>query len=547
VAISPAVGARAPRRQSPKRRRSTAQASDPPQAAEAIERGSAEQALRGGDERFRRYFELGLIGMACTSPSKGIVEVNDELCRILGYTREELLQKTWAEMTHPDDLAADVAQFERVMAGEIDGYSLEKRWVRKDGEIIHSVMSARCQRRTDRSIDYFVGLVLDVTERKRAEKEARQAEEKLAESNRRFRLLAETLPQQVWSYDRNGSANYLNQHWLDYTGMTWEEARGNGGHAVVHPNDRPALDALRRQVSAEKKSFESEVRLRKKSGEYRRFLIQGAPFLSDTGEVLGWHGTNTDVEDRRRAEEELEKVRQELAMVTQITAMGETAAAIAHEMNQPLGAIVNNSNYCLGLLGQPKADKKKRAALQDIVADANRASTIIRRICGLTNGAKHPPRALNFTDLFEEVIHLCQRSLAEQQIKVTRSVAKNLPRFRGDRVQIQQVLFNLVTNAIEAMSETEEGVLSIRVARGKLQRNPAILVTVTDNGIGFALEMAEKMFDAFYTTKKHGMGMGLRISRSIAEKYGGHLTAKRNEGDGATFSFLLPGDESVYK
>jgi PAS domain S-box-containing protein len=544
VAISPAAGARAPRRETPKRRRSGAHESDGRHSAEAIEREPVEEALRSGDERFRRYFELGLIGMACTTPTKGIVEVNDELCRILGYSREELLQKSWAEMTHPDDLAADVAQFGRVTAGEIDGYSLEKRWVRKDGGIIHSVMSARCQRRADSSIDYFVGLVLDISERKRAEEEARQAEEKLAESERRFRLLAETLPQQVWSYDRNGSANYFNQHWLAYTGMTSEEACGNGGHAIVHPDDRPRLEALWREVSAKKKSFESEARLRKKSGEYRRFLIQGAPLLSDTGEVLGWHGTNTDVEDRRRAEEELENAQQELAIVTQISAMGEMAAAIAHEINQPLGAIVNNSNYCLGLLGQPNAEKKKRAALQDIVADAKRASTIIRRIRGLTNGSKHAITTLNFADLLDEVINLCQRSLTDHQIKVTTVVAKKLPRVRGDRVQIQQIFFNLVTNAIAAMGEIEKGVLSIAVARGKLERNPAILVTVTDNGIGFAPEMAEKMFEAFYTTN-NGMGMGLRISRSIAEKYGGSLTARRNEGSGATFSFLLPADESA--
>jgi PAS domain S-box-containing protein len=638
---------------------------DAPQAAEAIKRQLAEDALRTSEERFRRYFELGLIGMASTSPSKGILEANDELCRILGYPRQELLHKTWAELTHPDDLAADVVQFERVMAGEIDGYSLEKRWVRKNGDIVHGVMSARCKRRAGGAVDYFVGLLLDITERKRAEErlrrseaylaqaerlshtgswalniatgemfwseehfrivglesvagvpgyplalkvihaddrlfvvealeramreksefetdcrvvrpdgtvrfirsiaqpvfnqarevseyvgsiiditEARQAEEKVAESERRFRLLAETLPQHVWIYDANGKANYFNQRWLDYTGMTWEEARGNGGHAIVHPEDRPALEAVWRQVSAEKKSFESEVRLRKKSGEYRRFVIRGAPFFSDLGELLEWHGTNTDVEDCRRAQEELENAQEELARVTQITAMGEMAAAIAHEINQPLGAIVNNSNYCLGLLGQPQAEKKKRAALQDIVADANRASAIIQRIRGLTNGAKHITMTLNFAELLEEVINLCQRSLTEHQIKVKTAVGKNLPRLRADRVQIQQVLFNLVTNAIAAMSETEDGVVSIRVARGKVERDPAILVTVTDNGIGFAPGIAERMFDAFYTTKEHGMGMGLRVSRSIAEKYGGSLTAQQNEDRGATFSFLLPADES---
>ena len=145
-----------------------------------IERKRAEDAWRASEERFRRYFELGLIGMAMTSPAKRILEVNDELCHILGYERSELLQKTWAEMTHPHDLAADLTQFNRVITGEIDGYSLDKRWVRRDGAIIDSIMSARCMRRADGSVEYFVGLVLDTTERRHAEEKLRRSEAYLA-------------------------------------------------------------------------------------------------------------------------------------------------------------------------------------------------------------------------------------------------------------------------------------------------------------------------------------------------------------------------------
>ena len=141
---------------------------------------NTQEALRESEDRFRRYFELGLIGMATTSPDQGVLEVNDELCRILGYERAELLQKTWAELTHPDDLAADVAQFNCVMAGEFDGYVLDKRWIRKDGQVIDSIMAAKCQRRPDGSVEYFVGLVQDITERKRAETETAALKNALA-------------------------------------------------------------------------------------------------------------------------------------------------------------------------------------------------------------------------------------------------------------------------------------------------------------------------------------------------------------------------------
>jgi PAS domain S-box-containing protein len=171
------------RRRTPGKRRSRSVKRNAAFKVEAPRR-EAEQALRRSDVPFRRYFDLGLVGMAITSPTKGIIEVNDELCRILGYERSELLQKSWSEMTHPEDLPVDVAQFNRVLAGKIDGYSLEKRWIRKDGRAIDSILSAKCERRADGSVNYFVGLVLDITGRKRAEKKLRQSETYLAEGQR---------------------------------------------------------------------------------------------------------------------------------------------------------------------------------------------------------------------------------------------------------------------------------------------------------------------------------------------------------------------------
>ena len=507
------------------------------QAAELIERKRAEDALRASEERFRRYFELGLIGMAMTSPTKGILEVNDELCRILGYQRSELLQMTWAELTHPDDLAADVAQFNRVMAGQIEGYSLDKRWIRKDGRVIDSIMAAKCLRRADGSVEYFVGLVLDTTERKRAE-------EKLGESERRFRLLAESIPHHVWSFRPDGSCGYWNQRLIDYTGLT-EEELGSGGWPALHPDDVARVKSAWEKARTHGTAYEMEQRMRGRDGRYRRFMCRAQASRDAQGRPIEWFGTNTDVEERRQAEEALHKAQVDLAHLTRVTTMGELAASIAHEMNQPLGAIVNNGNVCLRLLSQASSrNDEVLEVLSDIVNDANRASAIIGRIRAMTQRTLPEETSLQLRDVIADVLALAHRELAEHRIEVRTELPEDLPRVFGDRVQLQQVLLNLVMNGIEAMRgvEDERRILTIAGQRDESAGRPSVRISVQDLGSGIEAENMEHLFEAFYSTKPQGMGMGLRISRSIVEAHGGRLWAAPNAGPGAAFFFALPAE-----
>jgi len=376
-------------------------------AGELIERQRAEEALGASEERFRRYFELGLIGMAMTSPAKGILEVNDELCVMLGYERSELMKKTWAEMTHQDDLATDVTQFDRVTAGEIDGYTLDKRWIRKDGRVIDTIMSAKCLRRADGSVDYFVGLVQDITERKRSEEALRAAQAQLAHMAR-------------------------------------------------------------------------------------------------------------------------------------VTTMGELTSSIAHEVNQPLAAVVTNGDACLRWLGNdpPNLDKA-RLSVAGIIKEGNRAGEIIQRVRALAK--KTPPQKtmLGVNEAIEEVIGLVGAELARHQVLLLKELMSDLPTVFGDRVQLQQVILNLIANGIEAMEPVTDRPRELSIG-SRATEDGRVLISVSDCGTGIGPESVDHLFEAFFTTKQEGMGLGLSISRTIVEGHGGRLSAIANKPYGATFQFTLP-------
>ena len=279
------------------------------------EHRQAEAGLRRSEARFRRYFELGLIGMAITSPTKGCLEVNDEICRILGYSRDELLRKTWAEITHPDDLAADVAQFDRVMAGEIDGYTMDKRWIRRDGRAIDSTISVKCVRRDDGSVDYMLALLEDVTEQK-------HAESALRESEARFRNMADHAPVGVWVTDARAHCTYVNEWWCRFTGTTPGQGLEFGWLKSAHPDDRDRILEAFRAANERRASFRLEYRVRRHDGEFRWALDTAAPRLGPTGEFLGYIGSVLDITEEKRKEEALRRSEAMLAEAQQIAHTG---------------------------------------------------------------------------------------------------------------------------------------------------------------------------------------------------------------------------------
>jgi PAS domain S-box-containing protein len=381
----------------------------------------------------------------------------------------------------------------------------------------------------------YVGTIIDITEQVRAEEELRRSEAHLAEAQRIGHIGSF-----IWNAT-TGECLWSKEHYR-MVGMdadTFKPTRDNTKE-LVHPDDLPVMEQTLMKAIRERSDYEMEYRIMRPDGvRYHRCI--GRPVAKSNGD-LQFTGVVVDLTERKQTEQALQEAQTELAHVSRMSAMGEMAASIAHEINQPLGAIVNNSNYCLPLVGKRATEKKKRKALRDIVSDARRASDIIARVRALTKRSSPEFTELNVRELMDEALTLAKHSLNEHGIIVkTRLPVDPLP-VHADRVQLQQVLFNLIVNAIDAMAglAKERRILTISVRRHKLDRQPAILITIADKGIGFSPKTADRMFDAFYTSKPGGMGMGLRISRSIIEGYGGKLSARRNKGRGATFCLILP-------
>lgn len=801
-------------------------------ASDITDRKRVEEALRRSEERFRTCFELGLIGMAITSPDKGILEVNGEICRILGYERSELMQTTWAQLTHPEDLAADIDRFNRVLAGELDCYSMDKRWIRKDGEVAYATISVKCLRRADGSVDYFVALLQDITHRKRIEDELRererflrqiaeltpavltvldlstgrhtymsrdvvnlhgytleeiaqmkevsldllhpddlarmlenfarlksctdreineieyrirhrdkswrwllsrnmpfaraqdgevrqvvsatlditarkQAEQSLRSSEERLRLLIESAEdyaivtldsdgrlngwsrgaERLFGYgehevvgrleeilftpedrargvpveeirralqegrvaygryflrkddsrffgagviailrdhgmqgfaritrdlterheaadalrlahsqlelrvlertsqlaalnarlieeieDRKRTESKLRRSEADLAQAQRLSGTGSGSwnvntgevvwsqesyriygfepgkvapsaelfFGIVHPDDRPAVEQNFNRVVSERTAYALTFRIIRPDGLIKNIYSAGHPLFNDAGELTEVLGTVVDITERVQAEEKLRKAHAELAHVTRAISLGELTASIAHEVNQPLAAVVTNAEACLRwLAAEPPHLPEVNDCVRRVVRDAHRASEVLSRIRAFLK--RTPPRRalLNVNELISDVVGIVHAQARSLGVSISIDLSTDLPPIYADRIELQQVVLNLSINAIEAMSAVTDRPRLLEIGTDR-EGPDSIRVTVRDSGVGLEAASKERIFDAFYTTKPEGLGMGLAISRSIIEAHGGRLWVTPSEDYGETFRFSLP-------
>jgi PAS domain S-box-containing protein len=446
------------------------------------------------------------------------------------------------ERIHPADLRAFDENLDRAIQEQSD-FEIHFRIVLPGGEVKHIDNLGHPVLNNSGELVEYIGTAMDVTEQVKARAALEEAFSKIKTSEATLRTIIDTIPTLAWSTEADGSAEFLNLRWRNYTGLSTEQAQGWGWQVAIHPEDVGWLSDQWRMTMSSGKSCELEARLRRYDGQYRWFIFRADPLIDEKGKIVKWYGTNTDIDDRKRAEEALRTSHAALAHVSRLTTMGELTASIAHEVNQPLTAVVNNANACLSLLpkGAPQF-QEVRDALTEIIDDADRASEVIARVRQLARKAPLERTPLDLRDVIAEVLALARHESATRRVTIHTEIPNEPPLVSGDRVQLQQVLLNLVVNGMDAMNTVEESkrVLLIRGHRETRDGRLETLVSVQDAGTGFKPEQMNRLFEAFYTTKPQGMGMGLAISRSIIEAHGGRLWAEANQGPGATFLFSLP-------
>jgi PAS domain S-box-containing protein len=621
------------------------------------EQRRAEQAQRESERESRLIVDTIPGMVALLSPTGWVEVVNHQLLDFFGQTLEELRDWGTNGTVHPEDMPHVADVFTRAI-GAGSPYIIVQRFRRSDGVYRWFENRGFPLRDTAGRITRWCVLLTDIDEQKRAE-------EALAASERNLQLIIDTIPAMVWSALPDGTADFFNQHYLEFVGLTTEEAAGWGWTVALHPDDMDGLAGVWMHSMATGEPGEAEARMRRHDGEYSWFLFRTSPLRDEGGGIVKWYGVNTNIEDRKRAEgelrraydsfadaqrlshtgsfvtdlvgddhtwseetyrifefepgtkvtvqrvrdivhpddlpsfdsmiargisgadvgfsfrlltaraavkhirgvahvveqvqgrpmfvgalqdvtetvvaeEALDRARSELAHVARVATMSALTASIAHEVNQPLSGIITNASTCLRMLDADPPDLAgARETARRTIRDGNRASDVINRLRTLFSRREFTLEPVDLNEAIQEVVALSSGDLQRSRVILQPELADDLPSVIGDRVQLQQVVLNLLLNAVDAMSRVDDRprFLLIRTER---EDGDHARVTVRDSGTGVGFQDMDKCFNAFYTTKAGGMGVGLSVSRSIVERHRGRIWAEANEGPGTTFIFSIP-------
>jgi PAS domain S-box-containing protein len=474
------------------------------------------------------------------APRGALTFVNTRTADYLGIPNDHPLRfgidigATWDEwipLLHPDDQEKARKYWSNCMrTGEAGELSYRVR--SGQGDYRWFLTRFEPLRASDGTLLLWVGATLDIEELMRAQ-------EALRESERSARSAIDGIAGLVSILAPNGEVETVNRQVFEYFGQSLEELKNWEATDAIHPEDLPHVAEIFTRALACGIPFQHDQRLRRFDGEYRWFENRGVPVRDDAGRIVRWYVLMTDIEDRKRALAQLEQMQSDFAHINRVSMMGELAASLSHEITQPIGSARNNARAAMNFLDRSPPDLSEvREALGCIVGDTDRAGDIVDRI--RDHIKKTPPRKehLDLNEAINEVIVLGRTAIIKNGVAVQIRLSEGLLPVHCDRVQLQQVVLNLILNAAEAMGSVEGQPRDLLISTE--QHHAGVLVAVRDSGPGIDPTLLERVFEAFYTTKSRGVGMGLSICRSIIDAHGGRLWAEANEPRGTIFQFTLP-------
>jgi PAS domain S-box-containing protein len=501
------------------------------------EREKAEAEVRelakGLEAKVRRLVEANVVGIVMWNLEGAITGANDAFLRMVQYDREDLAsgRVRWTDLTPAEWRPHDEHAIADLRATGIF-HPFEKEYLRKDGSRVPVLLGGAL---LEESGNEGVAFVLDLSEQKRAERALRRSETFLAEGQR----LSQT-GSFSWRVATDEIA-WSEQLYRIYdveigVPVTLELIRSR-----VHPEDVSLIEKMKMVDQARDggSNFEWQYRLMMPDHSIK-YMHAVAHATRDEDGQLEYIAAVQDVTARQLSEDALDKARAQLTHVSRVTTLGVLTASIAHELNQPLSGIITNANTCLRMLGADPPDVTgARETARRTIRDGDRASEVIARLRAMFTKKESMIEAFDLNEATREVIALSSSDLHRKRVVLRQELTENLPPVYGDRVQLQQVILNLLLNAADAMTDIDDRPrdLVVSTTRDEVDR---IRVAIRDAGVGFDPETADRLFEAFYTTKTSGMGIGLSVSRSIIERHHGRMWGARNDGPGATFSFSIP-------
>jgi two-component system, cell cycle sensor histidine kinase and response regulator CckA len=503
----------------------------------------SDEALRQGLEQFRSAFSFAAIGMALVAPDGRFVQVNDSLCELVGYTSDELISRTFQDITHPEDLEADLEFVRQMLDGEIRTYQMEKRYVHKDGHLVWVLLSVSLVRSSDGAPVHFISQIQDVTARK-------AVEEQLAGAELRYRTLIEQLPLVTYirPLDWVAANLYVSPQVEDMLGYAADAWRSNPDlpAQIIHPEDVDAVVAAGEHVRRTGEPTRQEYRYIASDGHL--VWVQDETYIvrDEHGKPQSVQGYLIDITERKRAEEERDRLRDELHHAQRLDALGRLAGGVAHDFNNVLTAI---RGYGELLYDELDESSSSRDAARQIVRAAEQASALPRQLLAFGRKQVLDPRLLDLDEIVGSATELLRRVVRESVEIVTVRAAEPV-HVRADAGQIEQVLLNLAVNARDAMPEGGTLTIETRIAlvtddvageRGVASGRFAVL-SLTDTGHGMDAETKSRAFEPFFTTKRPGEGSGLGLASvyGIVAQSGGIVEVQSEPGGGARFDVYLP-------